>query len=175
MTEVDKSQFRRGGSAENLIGLGLLTICAAFQVGMGVYFIALRPPLLPEDERFLGGSLDEISRAAPELATWLDRVFVVLGGHAVATGLLAFLAVYLVSRGGRPSRVTLLLLAGAGLFSAVLMSGINFAIASDFRWVLLVPALAWIAGVITLGLQAFSLRRGGDPSVEVRPKNESEP
>ena len=172
---MDKSQSRRGGSAASVIGLGLLTICAVFQVGMGVYFIGLRPTLLPEDERFIGGTLAEVSRSAPELATWLNHVFVVLGGHAVATGLLAFLTVYLVSRGGRPSRITLLLLAGAGLFSVVLMSGINFVIASDFRWVLLVPALAWIAGVITLDLQAFSLRRGGDPSVEVRPKNKSEP
>lgn len=157
---MDKNQAKRGSSAASVIGLGLLTICAVFQVGMGIYFIGLRPTLLPEDERFIGGSLAEISGAAPELATWLNRVFVVLGGHAVATGLLALLAVHLVSRGGRPSRTALLLLAGAGLFSTVLMSGINFAIASDFRWVLLVPALAWIAGVFTLGLHAFSFRRG---------------
>lgn len=116
----------------------------------------MRPSLLPEDERLIGGSLAGIFRAAPELATWLDRVFVVLGGHAVATGLLAFPAVYLVSRGARPPRAALLHLAGAGLFSVVLMSGINFAIASDFRWVLLISALAWIAGVITLALQASS-------------------
>lgn len=172
---MNENRSNEGGFTARAIGLGLLSGCAAFQVGMGIYFIALRPPLLPEDERFIGGSLVETSRTAPELATWLDRVFVVLGGHAVATGLLAFLAVYLVSRGGRPSTAALLLLAGAGLFSVVLMSGINFAIASDFRWVLLVPALAWTAGVITLGLQAFSLQRGGDPSAEVRPKNESEP
>jgi len=153
---MDKGRSSKRGSAPSTIGLGLLSVCAAFQVGMGAYFIALRPPLLPEDERVIGGSLAEISPAAPELATWPNRVFVVFGGHAVATGLLAFLAVYLVSRVGRPSRVILLLLAGAGLFSVVLMSGINFAIASDFRWVLLVPAVAWIASVITLVLQASS-------------------
>ena len=172
---MNENRSNEEGFTARAIGLGLLSGCAAFQVGMGVYFIVLRPTLLPEDERLIGGSLTEISRAAPELATWLNRVFVVLGGHAVATGLLAFLAVHLVSRGGRPSMAALLLLAGAGLFSVVLMSGINFAIASDFRWVLLVPALAWTAGVITLGLQAFPLQRGGDPSAEVRPKNESEP
>lgn len=139
-----------------MIGLGLVTICGVFQVGMGIYFIGLRPTLLPEDERFIGGTLTEVSRSAPEIATWLNRVFIVLGGHAVATGLLTLLAVYLISCGGRPSRITLLLLGVAGLFSVVLMSGINFAIASDFRWVLLVPAVAWIAGVITFGLQATS-------------------
>ncbi|MFC0339524.1 hypothetical protein [Paracoccus niistensis] len=157
---MNENRSNQGGFTARAIGLGLLSGCAAFQVGMGIYFIALRPTLLPEDERFIGGSLAELSSAAPELAIWLNRVFVVLGGHAVATGLLAFLAVHLVSRRGRPSRVALLLLAGAGLFSTVLMSRINFAIASDFRWVLLVPALAWIAGVITLGLRAFSLRPG---------------
>jgi hypothetical protein len=60
--------------------LSLLAACGLFQVGLGVYFIALRPPMLPEDERFTGLSLEMI--ASPAIPVWLDRVFVVLGGHA---------------------------------------------------------------------------------------------
>jgi hypothetical protein len=135
------------------IGVGLLSVCAAYQVGMGSYFMALRPTLLPEDERAIGGSLAQVARAVPELAPWLNRVFVVLGGQAVATGFLGFAVIYLLSRAERPLLLPLLLLALAGLFSVVLISAINFLIGSDFRWVLIAPAVAWIAGVLALALR----------------------
>ena len=141
------------------IGLALLSFCAAYQVAMGVYFLALRPTLLPEDERAIAGSQDEISRAAPGFAEWMDRVLIVLGGQAVATGLLVIAVIYLLSRAGRPSLLPLLLLGGAGLFSVILMSTINFLILSDFRWVLLAPALAWTGGVFALALPSSSQDR----------------
>ncbi len=34
-----------------------------------------------------------------------------------------------------------------GLTTVVLMSAMNFVLHSDFRWVLVVPAVAWIIGV----------------------------
>ena len=46
---------------------------------MGAYFVAVRPPLLPEDERAIGMTLVEAERNVPGLALWLDRVFAVLG------------------------------------------------------------------------------------------------
>jgi hypothetical protein len=118
---------------------------------MGAYFVAVRPPLLPEDERAIGMTLVEAERSVPGLALWLDRVFAVLGGQAIAVGLLAahLVRVIVVTRS---STGALGVLAGAGLFSVVLMSGVNFLIRSDFKWTLVVPAAAWLLGVIALGL-----------------------
>ncbi len=39
----------------------------------------------------------------------------------------------------------------SGAFTVVLMSAINFALASDFRWVLLIPALLWLAALVFYG------------------------
>jgi hypothetical protein len=140
------------------IGLSLLAACGIFQTGMGFYFLRLRPTLLPEDERFIGLSLDALARVAPGLPVWLDRVFVVLGGHAMATGLLTLVAAIVLWGSQRIPRTALALLLAAGLASVVLMSAVNFAIHSEFRWLLLAPALAWTIAVVLLGMD--SSRRG---------------
>jgi hypothetical protein len=143
MTTSDK-----GRSMHRLILL-LLTGCGLFQVGVGFYFIVLRPAMLAEDERFTGLSLAAITQISPSIPVWLDRVFIVLGGHAAATGLLIVLVAILLWR--RPiSLIALLLIMAAGGTSVILMSAINFAINSDFRWVLLVPAMAWTGAVVLL-------------------------
>jgi hypothetical protein len=54
--------------------------------GIGVFFVFVRPPLLPEDLRFLGRTISEIDEFVPRLRPWLRRVFAVLGGHAIAAG-----------------------------------------------------------------------------------------
>ena len=72
-------------------------------------------------------------------------MFAVLGGSAVATGVLT---VYLAWAGlrrrapyaGVPS-------AFAGLASVGLMAGVNVAIGSDYRWPLLALGLLWGAAV----------------------------
>lgn len=58
-------------------------------MAMGAYFAFLRPPLLPEDIRYMGSSLGQIQSAIPGLRPWLARVFGVLGGFIFAAGLLA--------------------------------------------------------------------------------------
>ena len=104
-------------------------------VGIGAFFILLRPPLLPEDLRFLGRSGAEIDQFVPQLRRWLRRVFVVLGGHALTVGgLTIFLAATAVRDGDRAAVVAL---AFAGATSIGLMAVVNFTIRSDFRWVLL--------------------------------------
>ena len=57
----------------------MLAGCGIWLIALGLYFIVLRPPLLPEDPRFMGAT--------------------------------------------------------------------NFALHSDFRWVLLLPTLVWLAGL----------------------------
>lgn len=130
----------------------LIIACGVWLVGLGFYFAVLRPPLLPEDPRYIGNSISEIQAAIPGLGRWLGQVFTVMGGFMAAAGMLTvFVGLRVV-----PKRVpgTGWALALSGLLSVVLMSVTNFAIGSDFRWLLLVPALLW---VIALG--SYLLRR----------------
>jgi ABC-type Na+ efflux pump permease subunit len=123
----------------------LLTGCGVWLVGLGVYFIALRPALLPEDPRFIGTTLSDIRTAAPGLERWLRMVFTVMGGFMTGTGVLTVF----VATAAMPQRVkgTSWAITLAGVFTVALMSAINFAIDSDFRWLLLFPALSWLAAL----------------------------
>jgi hypothetical protein len=110
-------------------------------MGLGLYFIFLRPPLLPEDPRFMGTSLAAIQASLPGLLTWLPRVFWVLGGFMFTTGLLtSYLA---LSSFRRRERGAAAIAALSGLGSIGWMVAVNFMIASDFRWLLLALTLPW--------------------------------
>jgi hypothetical protein len=85
---------------ERLWSSRMLILASLALVGLGLYFVFIRPPLLPEDERYIGAPARELGGAGPHLAGWLGHVF----------------------------RVVV---------------GVNFAIASDFRWLLLMLALPW--------------------------------
>ena len=124
----------------------LLVVCGVWLVALGLYFIFLRPPLLPEDTRFMGSSLAQVRSVLPGLEPWLQRVFTVLGGFMAGTGVLTVF----VARVAMPSRLpgTPWALGLAGGLTVALMSAVNFSLHSDFRWVLLVPALLWFAGLV---------------------------
>ena len=111
-------------------------------VGIGAFFILLRPPLLPEDLRFLERSEGEIGQFVPQLRKWLRRVFIVLGGHALTVGVLTVFIAATNVREGDGAAVVVLTLAGAT--SIGLMAVVNFAIRSDFRWVLLGASGLWV-------------------------------
>lgn len=116
-------------------------------VASGVHFLQLRPALLPEDPRFIGAS-DEMLRAAPPgPERWLNLVFNVRGGFMIAGGSLTALVAcrYVAIR----ARGTLAAIVVAGTASVGLMSATNFIWHSDFRWLLLVPALLWLIGVVS--------------------------
>lgn len=122
----------------------LLTACGLWLVGLGLYFALLRPPLLPEDARYLGTSIALTRTAAPGLEHWLRPVFVVMGGFMASAGvLIVFVATTAIPRRVKGTSWTIGL---SGVFSVALMSTTNFALASDFKWLLLVPAVAWLAG-----------------------------
>ena len=106
---------------------------------MGLYFAFLRPPLLPEDLRFIGATMAELQSSMPALLTWLDRVFGVLAGFMVAAGLLA---VYFAAT-SKGNRAALGVVAFCGLVSVGWMAVVNFAIDSDFKWLLLALTLPW--------------------------------
>jgi len=115
-------------------------------MGLGLYFVFIRPPLLPEDPRFMGASLADIQGAIPGLVSWLRRVFWVLGGFMFATGLLTiYIGSMITSHSTRNARLVIAL---ASLTSIGWMSIVNFMIDSDFKWLLLAFNLPWILALI---------------------------
>ncbi|MEP7012828.1 MAG: hypothetical protein ABJC13_21100 [Acidobacteriota bacterium] len=119
----------------------LLALGGAVLMAVGLYFVFVRPPLLPEDLRSIGTSLASLQATAPGLSIWLRRVFWVLGGYIFANGLLT---VYVAITSFRARvRGVAVVVAFAGLSSIGLMAVVNFMIASDFKWLILSFVLPW--------------------------------
>ena len=127
-----------------------LAVGSVAVMGLGLYFVILRPPLLPEDLRYLNRSLEQIEMLAPALTVWLRHVFWVVGGYMFATGALT-LCVALTTFRAR-ARGTAVVVTVAGAASVGAMALVNFLIASDFKWPLLLLALLW---VLALALYVF--------------------
>jgi len=53
----------------------VLALSGLILVGMGLYFVLLRPALLPEDIHYIGTDVSEIQASVPGLLDWLERVF----------------------------------------------------------------------------------------------------
>lgn len=131
-----------------------LALGGVILMGMGLYFGFLRPPLLPEDLKYMGASLAQIQTALPGLESWLARVFGVLGGYMFATGLLT---IYVAATGfttGRLGVAAVVLV--SGLASIGWMAFTNFMIDSDFKWLLLAFTVPW---VVALALVLLRPRR----------------
>ena len=120
--------------------------CGAWLIALGLYFLFLRPALLPEDPAFMGSSLEAIRAAMPGLERWLGHVFNVMGGFMIAVGTVTMFLAWRVLSRREPGTFATLLVAGAA--SVALMSVTNFLLHSDFRWPLLLPALLWLAGLL---------------------------
>lgn len=101
-------------------------------IGVGCYFSFLRPPLLPEDVRYIGMALPEVMTAVPGLRHWLPKVFLVLGGCIASVGVLTCYVAGTGLRMRAPGALAVATLSGA--MSIGLMVAVNFAIQSDFRW-----------------------------------------
>lgn len=130
------------------IAAWLLTFCGISLVGIGGFFILARPPLLPEDARFMGSTTEEILASLPRLSSWLRHVFWVLGGYIATTGVLVL---YVANTGIRSGNIgALAVLAVSGLTSLGWMSAVNFLIRSDFRWALLSLDLVWAIGLLLI-------------------------
>ncbi len=132
----------------------VLAVAGILLVGMGVYFIVLRPPLLPEDTRFMGVAAAQLDPIKPQLEAWLTHVFRVLGGYILATGVLT---ITLAATSFRQHSLTAGLRALIGGAASIgLMAVVNFMIGSDFKWVLLAMALVWAC---SLGLFGWESRQ----------------
>lgn len=132
----------------------IFVTCGIWLIGLGVYFALLRPSLLPEDLRYIGGSPAQIQSALPGLDRWLSHVFIVMGGFMTASGLLTTV-VASTAASARPQGTGIVLLL-AGLATVVTMSLTNFAIDSNFKWLLLGPAVLWSAGIAVYAFERRS-------------------
>jgi hypothetical protein len=125
------------------VGAWLLAACGLVVVGIGVFFVAFRPPLLPEDRRYLAVPQEPLDAVLPGLGRWLEKVFWVMGGYMVATGILT---IHLALSGVRDGSTTAwVVAAAAGVVSVGLMAVVNLMLRSDFRWPLLGLASMWTA------------------------------
>ena len=125
----------------------IFVACGIWLIGLGGYFMFVRPPLLPEDLRYLGSSATQVEALLPHMASWLRNVFTVMGGFMAGCGvLIVFMSLRLVPYCVQGTGITL---GFTGLLTVSTMSWINFALDSDFKWLLLVPALAWLVGLVT--------------------------
>jgi steroid 5-alpha reductase family enzyme len=130
----------------------MLALTGAALVAMGLYFILLRPPLLPEDVRYIGLSLERVTTAAPKLQSWLTQVFRVLGGYILASGALTItLAASPSFRAHNWGAAIAALI--AGMASIGLMTVVNFRIDSDFKWMLFAVGLVWLSSLCLFGVE----------------------
>ena len=140
-----------------LIASGSLGFGGFILMGMGTYFVFLRPPLLPEDARYIGLSLAQLQSTVPGMLPWLTRVFAVLGGYMFATGLLTAYVAATSFRTGKP--VTTAVVAISGMASIGWMVVTNFLIDSDFKWLLLAFTLPWLVALLSSRSRATPVQR----------------
>ena len=124
----------------------LLALAGFMTIGMGLYFMFIRPPLLPEDLRYMGATLKEVKHKIPGLLNWLPKVFLVMGGYIITTGILTVFMSYTSFRTRLPGAFIITFL--AGITSIGLITSVNFIIGSDFKLPLLFFALLWTFALI---------------------------
>ena len=127
-----------------------LTLGGFLLAGMGMYFIFLRPPLLPEDLQYMNTTLSVVQNNIFNLSTWLQKVFWVLGGYIFTTGLLAMYVAQTTFH--TRTRGAFIIVALAGITSIGSMTIVNFILQSDFRFVLLVFTIPWLLALILYSL-----------------------
>jgi hypothetical protein len=124
----------------------VLVMAGVTLIGTGFYFLLLRPPLLPEDIRYMALPPAQFDILRPRLELWLTHVFRVMGGYVLATGvLMVTLAVTSFRQHSTPAAIGALI---GGVASIGWMAVVNFLIDSDFKWVLLAMALLWAVSLV---------------------------
>ena len=115
-------------------------------LAMGVYSIFIRPPLLPEDLRYMKITLPVEQDKMQGLQLWLRKVFWVMGCYIFTTGLLTIFIAFTSFRTRTSGAYGIVALSGISSIGA--MTVVNFMIGSDFKWVLLIFMLPWIIALI---------------------------
>ena len=128
-----------------------LTLGGLLLAGMGLYFIFLRPPLLPEDLQYMNTTLSVIQNTTPDLSAWLQKVFWVMGGYIFTTGLLIIYVAQTTFR--TRTKGTFIIVSIAGIISIVATTIVNFILQSDFKFVLLAFTVPWLLALILYSFQ----------------------
>ena len=124
----------------------IFVACGIWLIGLGGYFIFARPPLLPEDLRYVGANPSQVEQLLPNLASWLKNVFTVMGGFMAGCGVLTvFMGVRVLPQCVRGTGIALGI---AGALTVATMSWTNFVLDSDFKWLLVTPVVAWLLGLV---------------------------
>ncbi len=124
----------------------LLALAGMLLVGMGLFFIFIRPPLLPEDLVYMQSTIQNVSENLPGLMNWLQKVFWVMGGYIFTTGVLTvFISLTSFRNRHRGAFGTITL---AGISSIGLMTAVNFMIGSDFKWLLFTFMILWVMALV---------------------------
>lgn len=119
----------------------VLAVCGVALLGIGLYFMFVRPAFLPEDVRYAGASLKQLQAIAPNISEWLRWVFWVLGGYITATSLLT---IYFAKTSFRyRSRGAGTIATLTGVASVGIMAAVNIIIHSDFELPLVGLAALW--------------------------------
>ena len=71
-----------------------LSLAGLILAGMGLYFIFIRPSLLPEDLDYMGTTLQSVRDNISGLLNWLQKVFWMMDGHTISTGLLTLIIAF---------------------------------------------------------------------------------
>lgn len=129
----------------------VLALAGSLLVAIGIYFIFLRPPLLPEDLRYMKTSLSAITSTVPGLPGWLQKVFRVMGSYILTTGLLTVFISFTSFRTRLPGIFVIIALTGMSSIGSMIV--VNFMIGSDFKWILLICSLPWVFSLTLYGLQ----------------------
>jgi len=137
----------------------LLALSGILLIGVGCYFLFLRPALLSEDIRYMQLTPAELQSVGARLGSWLTHVFRVMGGYVAATGVLALTLAVTAFRERHPWAVAGATVAGAA--SIGWMAAVNFMIGSDFKWVLLAFALVWASSLLLFGWESWRGRWRG--------------
>ena len=111
-------------------------------LAMGIYFIFIRPPLLPEDLRYMKITLPMEQDKMQGLQMWLRKVFWVMGCYIFTTGLLTIFIAFTSFRTRTRGAYGIVVLSGISSIGA--MTVVNFMIGSDFKWILLIFTLPWM-------------------------------
>jgi hypothetical protein len=137
-------------STERVVA-GLLGLVGALTLGTGLYFVVVRPPMLPEDFRFTGVDPQQLPARMSE---WLAIVFRTWGGFTTGFGVLLMgVATFLLTGCGTVLRWTTAA-AMVGAFGQFLVS--NLVLRSDYR---LFIAILFGLAVLTAGGLIVSRRR----------------
>src|SRR6266571_5355422 len=124
----------------------VLIMAGVTLMAVGLYFILVRPPLLPEDVRYMALPTAQLDILRPRLELWLTQVFRVMGGYVLATGVLAVTLAVTAFRAHQKGAAIGVLIGGTA--SIGWMAVVNFLIDSDFKWVLLTMALLWACSLV---------------------------